>query len=64
MSFRDVVLEGVRPAEVEALSRLSTNPDYRPDSHVLRRLAAKGWIESYGDANVLTLQGRTVIDSR
>lgn len=64
MSFRDVVLEGIRPVEVEVLSRLSTNPDFRPDTHVLRRLAAKGWVESYGDAHILTLQGRAVIDAR
>lgn len=64
MSFRDVVLEGVRPAEVEALSRLCTDPDYRPDSALLRRLTAKGWVESYGDANLVTLQGRTLVQAR
>lgn len=64
MSFRDVVLEGVRPAEVEALSRLCADPDYRPYSSLLRRLAAKGWVECYGDAHLLTLQGRTVVEAR
>ncbi len=64
MSVRDVVLEGARPVEVEALSRLSANPDYHPRSDVLRRLAAKGWVEIYGDAHILTLQGRTLVDAR
>jgi len=64
MSLRDVVLEGARPIEIEALTRLSANPNFRPEADVLRRLAAKGWIDTYGDASVLTLTGRAVIDAR
>jgi hypothetical protein len=64
MSLRDVVLEGARPVEVEALSHLAANPSYRPDSVVLRRLAAKGWVDIYGDAHILTLTGRTLLDAR
>lgn len=64
MYSRDVVLEGARPGEIEALSRLSANPDYRPASDLLRCLAAKGWVDSYGDAHVLTLAGRTLLEAR
>lgn len=64
MSLRDVVLEGVRPVELETLSRLSANPDFRPGSDVLRRLEAKGWIDTYGEAHILTLTGRTLLEVR
>jgi len=64
MQFRDIVLEGVRPIEVEVLSRLSSNPDFRPGSDVVRRLEAKGWIDTYGDTHLLTVTGRTLIEGR
>ncbi len=64
MSPGDVVLEGVRPDEIEALSRLSTNPEFRPRDEILPRLEAKGWIDTFGDAHVLTLAGRTLLDAR
>ena len=64
MSLRDVVLEGVRPLEREALARLSANPDFRPGSDVLRRLEAKGWIDTYGEAHILTITGRALLDAR
>lgn len=64
MSLRDVVLEGVRPLELEALSRLSADPDFRPGGDVSRRLEAKGWIDTYGEAHLLTLTGRALLDTR
>lgn len=64
MSLRDVVLEGVRPIEREVLSRLSENPGFHAGSHVLRRLEAKGWIDTYGDAHILTIAGRALLESR
>lgn len=64
MSPRDVVLEGARPTEIEALSRLCSNPDFRPGVDVLRRLEAKGWIDSFGDSHVLTVTGRTLLELR
>lgn len=64
MSLRDVVLEGARPVEIEVLSRLSANPDFRPGAEVLRRLEAKGWVDTFGEAHVLTLTGRALLDAR
>lgn len=59
---RDAVLEGPLPAEIQALFRLCTEPDYRPRPEVLRRLEAKGWVDIAGEAHLVTLTGRTVVD--
>lgn len=64
MHLRDIVLEGVRPIEIEVLSRLSSNPDFQPGADLVRRLEAKGWIDTYGDTHLLTVTGRTLIDPR
>jgi ribosomal protein S19E (S16A) len=64
MSSRDVVLEGARPAEIEALFHLSANPGLVPPPEILRRLEAKGWIDSFNDTHVLTVAGRTLLDAR
>ena len=60
----DAVLEGVRPIEVEVLSRLSKEPGFRPGADIVRRLEAKGWIDTYGDAHLLTVTGRTLLEMR
>jgi len=59
---RDVVLEGPQPAEIQAIFRLCNDPDYRPGPDVLRRLQAKGWVDTAGEANLVTLTGRTLIE--
>lgn len=64
MHLRDLVLEGARPIEVEVLYRLSDNPEFRPGSDVARRLEAKGWIDTYGETHVLTVTGRTLLETR
>jgi hypothetical protein len=62
--MRDVVLEGVRPIEVEVLARLCNNPEFRPGADVARRLEAKGWIDTYDGTHLLTVAGRTLIEAR
>jgi hypothetical protein len=64
MSPRDVVLEGARPDEIEALSHLCANPAFRPGAEIIPRLQAKGWIDTFGDVHVLTLAGRALLDAR
>jgi hypothetical protein len=59
---RDAVLEGVRPIEVEALTRLSADPEFRPGADIVRRLEAKGWLESFGEAHLITVTGRTLLE--
>jgi hypothetical protein len=60
---RDIVLEGVRPADVEALASLSADPAHPLDSSVLRRLEAKGWVDTYGEINIVTVVGRVLLDA-
>lgn len=62
--LRDAVLEGVRPSEIEVLSRLSSEPAFHPDAALAERLEAKGWRERAGGSYLLTITGRTLIERR
>ncbi len=62
--FRDAVLEGAHPSEIEVLSRLSAEPSFHPDSALADRLEAKGWLERAGGAYLVTISGRTLVDRR
>ncbi|GGF14549.1 hypothetical protein GCM10011321_03040 [Youhaiella tibetensis] len=62
MLSRDAVLEGPLPAEIQALFRICNEPGYRPLPDMLRRLEAKGWIDTAGETHLVTLTGRTVIE--
>jgi len=62
--LRDAVLEGAYPSEIEVLSRLCSEPAFRPDNDLAERLQAKGWLEHVAGAYLLTISGRTLIDRR
>mgnify|MGYP001323090910 CR=1 FL=1 len=64
MQLRDAVLEGANPSEIAALSRLCEEPDYSLPPELASRLGAKGWIDTAGDAILVTIAGRTLVERR
>lgn len=62
--LRDVVLEGARSVEIEALVHLSMHPDAALPPFIAQRLRAKGWIDTAGDSHLLTIAGRTLVENR
>lgn len=64
MQFRDIILEGANPNEIEALFRLCNEPDASLPSDMAQRLAAKGWVDAAGSAYLVTIAGRTLIENR
>ena len=60
--MRDLVLEGALAIEIEVLTRIGSDPDYRPGYYIRRKLEAKGWVDTFRDASVLTIAGRTLVD--
>ena len=62
--LRDVVLEGARAAEIEALAHLSAHPEVALPPPIAQRLRAKGWIDTAGDSHLLTIAGRTLVENR
>lgn len=59
----DLILEGVRPAEVEALSRIAAVRGYWPATSMRAALLSKGWVDQLGDHLLLTLTGRALLDA-
>ncbi len=59
----DLILEGVRPAELEALSKIASLRGYWPTPAVRMALLSKGWVDQRGDHLLLTLTGRALLDA-
>jgi len=57
----DVILEGVRPLELEHLRALDAGRSPAEKSF-LRPLEDKGWVETIGGTPLITLTGRTLLD--
>jgi hypothetical protein len=60
----DLILEGVRPAELEALSKIAAVRGYWPSPALRLALLSKGWIDQMGDHLLVTITGRTLLDAR
>ncbi len=60
----DLILEGVRLAELEALSKIADLRGYWPAPAMRLALLSKGWIEQMGDHLLLTITGRTLLDTQ
>lgn len=58
---RDLVLEGVRPADVATLRQLRAGTAPLDDDR-MQRLVAKGWLEMPGGVPLITLTGGTLLD--
>lgn len=63
MFSRDLVLEGVRPADIIALRQLRDG-DNTLSEDTIRRLEAKGWVEAPGGVPLITLTGGTLLQER
>lgn len=62
MFSRDLILEGVRPADVIALRHILGGEALVSES-MISRLAAKGWLEVQGGIPLITLTGGTLLHS-
>lgn len=62
MGERDVVLEGVRPFDLEQLRLLAMGHSITASDQELARLEAKGWLETVGGVHLITLTGRTLLE--
>ncbi len=62
MFSRDLILEGVRPADILALRQVRKGGVLNEDT--IRRLEAKGWIEAPGGIALITLTGGTLLQDR
>ena len=58
--MRDTVLIGPEPGEIEALQAIAEGR--RPNLAVALRLRAKGWIDLFEGAYLLTIPGRALVD--
>ena len=58
---KDLVLEGIRPADIVALRRLRQGDLTVSDNNV-RRLEAKGWVDLPSGVPLITLTGGAVLD--
>ena len=59
---RDVVLEGVKPMDLEQLTLLAGGYSTTATAQQLARIEAKGWLETVGGAHLITLTGRTLLE--
>ena len=59
---RDVVLEGVRPLDLEQLQLLARGAAATASAQQLARIEAKGWLETIGGIHLITLTGRTLLE--
>ena len=59
---RDTILEGVRAFDLDHLKALAAGSHASGNEAQLDRLAAKGWVERFGDVHLITLTGRTLLD--
>lgn len=57
----DVILEGVKPVELEHLQALDAGR-WPSGQAFLRPLEDKGWVETVGGTPLITLTGRTLLD--
>lgn len=59
----DIILEGVRPAELAHLRALADGRVGGVEGSHLRSLEDKGWVETVSGTALITLTGRTLLDS-
>jgi hypothetical protein len=59
----DSILEGVRPAELAHLRALAEGRFGGAAATQLRALEEKGWVETVAGTCLITLTGRTLLDS-
>lgn len=59
----DIILEGVRPAELVHLRALDEGRGDSALAAQLRPLEAKGWVETVSGVPLITLTGRTLLDN-
>jgi hypothetical protein len=59
---RDIVLEGVKPLDLEQLQLLASGSSTTASAQQLARIEAKGWLETVGGIQLITLTGRTLLD--
>lgn len=62
MQERDVVLEGARTLDVEQLRLLAGGLSTTASEQQLARIEAKGWLETVGGVQLITLTGHTLLD--
>ena len=62
LTERDVVLEGVKPLDLEQLKLLAGGYLATASAQQLARIEAKGWLETVGGAHLITLTGRTLLE--
>nr|WP_295886740.1 hypothetical protein [uncultured Devosia sp.] len=62
LTDRDVVLEGVKPLDLEQLQLLASGYSTTASAQQLARIEAKGWLQTVGGTHLITLTGRTVLD--
>lgn len=60
---RDLVLEGARREELDLLRRISNGQMLNADDR-LEALQSKGWLDVFNGIALLTLSGRTLLESR
>ena len=58
----DIILEGVRPAELAQLQALALGHGSEGGLQ-LSPLEAKGWVETVGGVPLITLTGRALLDT-
>lgn len=59
----DSILEGVRPAELAHLRALAEGRVGGVEGAHLRTLEDKGWVQTFAGTALITLTGRTLLDS-
>ena len=57
----DMILEGVRPADMASLRALAQEGVVPARAHIAQ-LHAKGWIDLVNDEPIITLTGRTLLE--
>ena len=62
LTKRDVVLEGVRPLDLEQLKLLAEGHSATATDQQLARIEAKGWLETVGGIHLITLTGRALLE--
>ena len=59
---RDAVLEGARRSDLEQLRLLAQGRSATATVQQLAQIEAKGWLETVGDIQLITLTGRTLLE--
>ncbi len=62
LTERDVVLEGVRPLDLEQLQLLARGYSATASAQQMARIEAKGWLDTVGGIHLITLTGRTLLE--